>query len=83
MNKSNNNLSEKVKKTLQGHQIWIESHGKKGKIADLSGLDLRFIDLRKSNLWKANLNNSNLKLTFRTSKNKFSQFISFDLKAPK
>jgi len=61
MNKSNNNLSEKVKKTLQGHHIWIESHGKKGKIADLSGLDLRFIDLRKFNLRKAILYNSNLK----------------------
>jgi uncharacterized protein YjbI with pentapeptide repeats len=61
MHISNEILSKKVKETLDFHDIWIASHGKKGEIADLSGLDLRFIDLRKFNLRKAKLVNVNLK----------------------
>ena len=65
-------LSERVKKVLYSHQIWIESYGKKGRIADLSGLDLRHIDLRKFNLQKANLNKSNLKGSDLSSMNFYS-----------
>jgi uncharacterized protein YjbI with pentapeptide repeats len=61
MHTGNEISSEKVKKILSDHDIWIASHGKRGEIADLSGLDLRFIDLRKFNLRKANLSNANLK----------------------
>ncbi len=51
---------EELGKILEAHRKWVESEGKEGKRANLSGAilrgaDLSEVDLREANLQKANL----------------------------
>jgi len=51
---------EKLKDILAAHEKWLESGEKKGKTADLQGVNLQEADLSSANLKKANLANANL-----------------------
>lgn len=43
-------MNEQLKKVLDDHQLWLETEGKEGKQADLSGADLSGADLRGADL---------------------------------
>jgi len=47
-------------KVLADHLLWVESIGKKGDRANLSGADLRGANLREADLRGANLRGANL-----------------------
>ncbi len=51
---------EELKRILADHQMWVETDGKEGEHADLSGTDLQEANLRGANLHEANLQNANL-----------------------
>ena len=60
----NNNTKidqETLASILKEHQLWIESDGKNGKKADLSGKDLRGANLSLEDLSHANLSRANLR----------------------
>ena len=46
---------------LEHHQLWLDSSGKKGKKADLEGVNLRYTDLEGANLEGAILGYTDLK----------------------
>ena len=46
---------EKLREVLEAHNRWLNSVGKSGEKADLSGANLREADLRGANLLGANL----------------------------
>ncbi len=51
---------EQLKKILEAHRKWVESEGKKGKVADLREANLCQADLRGANLQEAYLGGANL-----------------------
>ena len=51
---------EKLNKILYDHEEWLKTDGKKGKCANLHGVDLREADLRGANLRGADLHGSDL-----------------------
>lgn len=51
---------EMLNKILDEHKEWLETCGKKGKKADLSGADLRYANLSGANLCYANLSEADL-----------------------
>ncbi len=62
---------KKLAKILEAHRMWVESEGKEGERADLSGANLQKAylgganlqkaDLREANLFKANLQKADLR----------------------
>ena len=52
---------EKLDKILKQHKLWLDSYGKKGKRANLTGADLRGADLSKAILRWANLSEADLR----------------------
>ena len=59
----NNNTKidqETLASILKEHQLWLESDGKNGKRADLSGKDLKNANLRIANLYRADLRRADL-----------------------
>ncbi len=51
---------EELQKILEAHRKWVESEGKKGKIARLPGANLQEADLLGANLQGADLSGANL-----------------------
>ena len=54
-------MNEQLKKVLDDHQLWLETEGKEGKQANLSGADLRETNLRETDLRGANLSGADLR----------------------
>lgn len=59
-------INEEIKVKIEQHQLWIQSNGKEGAIADLRNANLSFanlssVDLRNANLRNANLHHANLR----------------------
>ena len=52
--------TDKLKKILADHKVWVESGEQRGKRADLSGADLSGADLSGASLSCASLNGANL-----------------------
>ena len=50
-----------LNKILERHQLWIETNGVQGKLADLTGANLHGANLRDANLHGANLRDANLR----------------------
>ncbi len=51
---------KKLAKILEAHRMWVESEGKEGERADLSGANLQGANLTQANLQGANLTGANL-----------------------
>ena len=51
---------EELKEILEQHKLWLDSNGKEGKRADLSGADLRYATLSDADLRYATLTDANL-----------------------
>ena len=51
---------EELYKILYYHKLWVESKGKKGAQANLSGVLLKGANLKNTNLNGANLSDANL-----------------------
>ena len=49
-----------LNKTLERHQLWIETNGVQGKLADLNGADLNGANLTRANLRDADLSDADL-----------------------
>ena len=57
---------DKLNEVLKQHKLWLETEGKEGKRANLSGdnlsgANLEYADLRGANLWYANLRKADLR----------------------
>lgn len=53
-------MNEQLKKVLDDHQLWLETEGKEGKQANLSGANLSGADLRETNLRETDLSGADL-----------------------
>ena len=53
--------ASELNKTLERHQLWIETNGVQGERADLRGANLHGADLRDANLHGADLRDANLR----------------------
>ena len=51
---------EELTETLKAHKLWIESDGKEGRRANLTGANLREADLRAADLREADLRAADL-----------------------
>ena len=51
---------KQLKDTLAKHKEWLDSKGKRGIKANLSGANLYYANLFNANLFNANLSNANL-----------------------
>ena len=60
---------EELKQILEAHRQWLESDGKEGKQADLSGANLKRANLWEANLQEADLGGANLQEVFLTKAN--------------
>ena len=49
-----------LNKTLERHQLWIETNGVQGKLADLTGANLCYAKLTRANLRDADLSDADL-----------------------
>jgi hypothetical protein len=54
------NMTPELNQVLEQHKLWIETKGKEGVCADLTGADLTGADLTGADLTGANLNGANL-----------------------
>ena len=66
-----------LKTILEQHKLWLDSNGKEGKIADLSGADLTGADLRCADLRFAILYGANLTSANLTSANLYGANLSW------
>ena len=65
---------EELKVILAEHKKWLDSGGKEGKQANLSGTDLRKTNLSGADLAKANLSGAKLRgATFNNTKDEFGK----------
>ena len=62
---------EELQKILEAHRKWVESEGKEGEKADLSGADLRGANLEGASLWEANLGGVDLTQAIGLTKEQF------------
>ena len=58
-----------LKKILSEHKLWLRTNGKRGKCANLEGLDLKESELYKVELKKARLSKVNLKSAYLVDAN--------------